>query len=73
MVQVLFPFLRSNADALPNIDKFRRVAIESHMLVTLIDLFEFDKQGLSGGPRGLMKLAEFSSYLKLSKKTLLTR
>jgi hypothetical protein len=41
-------------------DKFRRVAIESHMLVTLIDLFEFDKQGLSGGPRGLLTLAEFA-------------
>ncbi|KAG2365515.1 armadillo-type protein [Suillus spraguei] len=40
-------------------DKFRKVAIESGILVTLIDLFEFDKRGLSGGPRGLTKLAEF--------------
>jgi hypothetical protein len=47
------------------------VAIDSDILATLIDLLEFDKQGLSGGPRGLMKLADYGSYLKPSKKTLL--
>lgn len=61
-----------DADALPNIDELRQVAIESGILVTLIDLLEFNKQGLSGGPRGLMKLAEFGSYLKALKKILLT-
>ncbi|KAG2044599.1 hypothetical protein BDR03DRAFT_939512 [Suillus americanus] len=40
-------------------DKFRRVAIKNGILITLIDLLDFDKQGLSGGPRGLMKLAGF--------------
>ncbi|KAG1816716.1 armadillo-type protein [Suillus subaureus] len=40
-------------------DQLRAEAIRSNILVTLIDLFEFDKQGLSGGPRGLMTLAEF--------------
>ncbi|KAG2344731.1 ARM repeat-containing protein [Suillus weaverae] len=39
-------------------EKLRAEAIRRDILVTLIDLFEFDKQGLSGGPRGLMKLAE---------------
>lgn len=66
-----FPFLRSNADVLPKIE-LRAEAIRRDILVTLIDLFEFDKQGLSGGPRGLVLLAEFGSYLKLLKKTLLT-
>ncbi|KAG1859712.1 hypothetical protein F4604DRAFT_1792667, partial [Suillus subluteus] len=47
-----------NADTLPNIDELRAEAIRNDILVTLIDLFEFDKQGLSGGPRGLMTLAE---------------
>jgi hypothetical protein len=61
----------SHSYALPNIDKFRKVAIDSDILATLIDLLEFDKQGLSGGPRGLMKLADYGSHLKPSKKTLL--
>ncbi|KAG1740619.1 hypothetical protein EDB19DRAFT_763001 [Suillus lakei] len=53
-------------------EQLRVEAIRRGILVTLIDLFKFDKQGLSGGPRGLIKLAEFGSYRKLSKKTLLT-
>lgn len=61
-----------NADVLPNIDDFRKVAIDSDILTTLIDLLEFDKQGLSDGPRtSLMKLADYGSYLKSLKKTLL--
>jgi hypothetical protein len=60
------------ADNIPNIESLRREAIGSDILVTLIDLFEFDKQGLSGGPRGLMTLAQFRWYLKPSIKTLLT-
>ncbi|KAG2045484.1 ARM repeat-containing protein [Suillus hirtellus] len=39
--------------------ELRAEAIRRDTLVTLIDLFEFDKQGLSGGPRGLILLAEF--------------
>ncbi|KAG1886077.1 hypothetical protein F4604DRAFT_1724477 [Suillus subluteus] len=37
-----------------------KICQNAGILVTLIDLLEFDKQGLSGGPRGLMTLAEFS-------------
>ncbi|KAG2144080.1 armadillo-type protein [Suillus cothurnatus] len=49
-------------------ESLRKEAIRSDMLVTLIDLFKFDKQGLSGGPRGLMELAKFEDVrIKLAK------
>jgi len=62
------------ADPLPNIEQLHAEAVlRSNILVTLIKLFESDKQGLSGGPRGLMELAESGSYLTPSKAALLTR
>jgi len=61
-------------DALPNIDQLRKEAIQCHILVTLIELFKFDNQGLTGGPRGLTKLAKkYSLYPQTCKNTLLTR
>ncbi|KAG2357748.1 hypothetical protein BDR07DRAFT_350028 [Suillus spraguei] len=54
--------------------QLRAEAIRSNILVTLIDLFEFDKQGLSGGPRGLIKLAEFEDMREeLAKGPHITR
>ncbi|KAG0694906.1 hypothetical protein DFH29DRAFT_957974 [Suillus ampliporus] len=40
-------------------DQLRAEAIQCNVLATLIQLFKFDNQGLSGGPRGLTELAEF--------------
>ncbi|KAG1750347.1 uncharacterized protein EDB91DRAFT_684624 [Suillus paluster] len=42
-------------------EQLRAAAIECDILVTLIGLFKFDNQGLSGGPRGLTELAEFEN------------
>ncbi|KAG2078485.1 hypothetical protein BDR04DRAFT_1112672 [Suillus decipiens] len=45
-------------------DQLRTEAIHCDVLITLVDLFKCDKQGLSGGPRGLIQLAEFDDVRK---------
>ncbi|KAG2149125.1 uncharacterized protein EDB93DRAFT_1143854 [Suillus bovinus] len=55
-----------NADAFLNMAEFLETTMKSGILATLIDLLEFDKQGLSGGPRGLMQLANFEKLIFVS-------
>ncbi|KAG1740622.1 hypothetical protein EDB19DRAFT_1707960 [Suillus lakei] len=49
--------LETNAPSI--IERLRTEAMQCGVLVTLIDLFKFDNQGLSGVPRGLMELTDF--------------